>query len=118
MLGACLLDMSINAMPRLVRLDTGCVLGTHLNLHGDGLICVPHALDDHAGNLTGDNVIGHTVLDLGRPILMLSGQELEQAMVHPVKVCTVLPRVIQAAGRDLGELAAADPSRRDEGVDG
>ena len=79
-------------------------------------------MDRHTGDLGGNGVVGYAVGDAGGPGGVISRrEEVEEVVVDLVEVGAVLPRVEQAAMRDLGELAGAvEPgeTRGQKGVDG
>lgn len=92
---------------------------SYLNVQGEVLCGIPHAIDDHARDLARNDIVGNPVRDLVLVVgVVPARQEAEKVMVDAVQIRAVLPRVVEAAGGDLRELAAADPARRHEGIHG
>lgn len=83
---------------------------------GGGVVGWKHAGDEHAGDLRGDDVVGDAELD-GRERVG-GGEEGEQVVVDAPQVAAVLPGVVEAAARYLGELAGAVEAGRSERVGG
>lgn len=75
---------------------------------------VPHALDEHAGDLGGDDVVCYAVGDLGGG--EVRGEEVEEVVIYAVEIFSVLKGVVEAFSCNLRELTASRETGRGEGV--
>ena len=85
-----------------------------LDLQGKWFVGWVHGADKHAGHLTRDNIVGHTKAD---SLIGVIWHKAQKIVVDAEKIFAMLPRVFEATGCDLRELAATYPTGRDERVD-
>ena len=90
---------------------------SYLDLEGKWLSLTPHAVDNHASDLICDEIISGLIDDLCAKVIVLPArQKAKKVMVDTVQIGAVLPRILQAARGDLGELACPNPTRWDEWI--
>lgn len=89
----------------------------YLNQEWEVVSGTPHAINNHTCDLARDDIVRDAIIDLPPIVVVIPvGQEPKEIMVDAIQVRAMLPRIVQTAWCDLGELAAAGPPRRDEGI--